>query len=303
MSTGSWAEEQIDEWCAKSGTLRLAVPVNSLLSQIDTPPKTLYVRGDASLLETFCIAVVGTRNASGYGLATAFRFAGDLARRGVCVVSGLARGVDTAAHRGTVLAKGKTIAVLGHGLDRVYPAQNARLAEEIVATGGCVVSEYAPGVPPLKPHFPQRNRIIAGLSKGVVVIEAAEKSGSLITARYAADYGREVFVPPGRIEGGDYRGSHCLIQEGARLVCNVDEVMEEFKISPHAFLATESEEDSRVRSLWQSRFSGEVRTLEDLFQICRLGLPDLLTQLEIAVSRGWVADLGGQRYALVTCSA
>ncbi len=282
---------------------RIAIPPRSLLLQISSVPQALYVRGDASLLESFSIAIVGTRNASGYGLATALRFGRELSDKGAVVVSGLARGIDTAAHRGALIGKGKTVAVLGHGLDRIYPSQNAELAREILEQGGCLVSEYEPGVPPLKQNFPARNRIIAGLCRGVVVVEAAQRSGSLITARFAADFGREVFVPPGRIEGSGFRGSHCLIREGARLVCSIDEILEEFAFA-HVLpreISEVAQESSAQRGMWQLCFNGEVRTLEELFHSWNPEGGELLTQLEIALKQGWITDLGAQRYALV-CS-
>ena len=171
------------------------------------------------------VAIVGSRAASAVALETAARLAADLAARGITVVSGLARGVDSAAHRGA-LETGRTIAVLGSGLDRIYPREHAALADEI-ARAGLVVSEYPPGTPPLPFHFPMRNRLISGLSRAVVVIEASEKSGSLITAACALEQGRDVMAVPGNVLSGRNRGGHALIRDGAKIVECADDIVEE----------------------------------------------------------------------------
>jgi DNA processing protein len=180
-------------------------------------PPALYVRGVLRDADALAVAVVGARLATPYGVEMAERLAGDLARRGVTIVSGLARGIDTAAHRGALRAGGRTIAVLGCGVDVAYPKENARLAAEI-AERGALVSEFPPGTPPLAPNFPRRNRVIAGLALGVVVVEAAARSGSSITAGWAADLGREVMAVPGRATSEMSRGCHALIKDGATLV-------------------------------------------------------------------------------------
>jgi DNA processing protein len=171
------------------------------------------------------VAIVGSRAASAAAHETAARLAADLAARGIVVVSGLARGVDSAAHRGALTA-GRTIAVLGSGLDRIYPHEHAGLAREIAAAG-VVVSEYPPGTPPLAFHFPMRNRLISGLSRAVVVVEASEKSGSLITAACALEQGREVMAVPGSVVSGRNRGAHALIRDGAKIVECADDIVEE----------------------------------------------------------------------------
>lgn len=187
-----------------------------LLREIPSPPPLLYGRGDPLALALPAIAVVGSRHASGAGLDTASRFARELAGAGFAVVSGLALGIDAAAHRGA-LAAGRTLAVTGTGIDRVYPRQHADLCAEILAGGGALVTEFPPGTPPRAGNFPRRNRIISGLSLGVLVVEAALRSGSLITARQALDQGREVFAVPGSIHNPRARGCHQLIREGATL--------------------------------------------------------------------------------------
>jgi DNA processing protein len=197
-----------------------------LLAEISNPPPVLWTRGDRSLFACPCIAVVGARAATRDGLEIAYQLAADLARAGIVVVSGLARGVDSAAHTGALDAKGKTIAVLGTGIDRVYPAENKTLHERIAADG-LLVTEFAPGAPPDLFHFPQRNRIISGLSSAVVVVEAREKSGSLITARLAGDQGRDVMVVPGQIRTGQNRGGHALLRDGAKLVESAVDILQE----------------------------------------------------------------------------
>jgi DNA processing protein len=190
-------------------------------------PVFLYVRGDLREEDTN-IAVVGSRMATTYGKFSTERLCRELALKGITIVSGLARGIDSAAHRGALAGKGRTIAVLGCGLDVVYPSENEKLFNEI-AENGAVITEFPPGTPPSAPNFPSRNRIISGISLGVVVVEAGEKSGSLITARLALDQGREVFAVPGIIDSPGSKGTHRLIKEGAKLVENVHDILDEIR--------------------------------------------------------------------------
>lgn len=199
----------------------------ALLRDTPRPPLALFVRGDPALLWQPQLAVVGSRNPSAGGRDNAQAFAAALARAGVVITSGLAGGVDSAAHEGALRA-GRTIAVVGTGPDVVYPSGNAALAERIAASGA-IVSEFAPGTPPRAEHFPQRNRLIAGLSLGTLVVEAALRSGSLITARLASEAGRDVFALPGSIHNPMARGCHRLIRDGARLVETAGEILEELK--------------------------------------------------------------------------
>lgn len=192
---------------------------------IPDPPPVLWYRGSLDALDAPAVAIVGSRAASSVALETATRLGEDLAARGVTVVSGLARGVDSAAHRGALRA-GRTIGVLGSGIDRMYPPEHEDLAREI-ARCGLVVSEYPPGTPPQDFHFPQRNRLISGLSRAVVVIEASERSGSLITASCALEQGREVMAVPGNVLNGRNRGAHALIRDGAKIVECADDIVEE----------------------------------------------------------------------------
>jgi DNA processing protein len=201
-------------------------PYPPLLRTITDPPPVLWVRGAIGALNRPAVAIVGSRAATPYALEVATRLAAELAGRGIAVVSGLARGVDGAAHRGCVQAGGCTIAVLGSGPDVIYPGEHDALAASI-CKDGALTSELGPGAPPLPEHFPQRNRLISGISLGVVVVEASEKSGSLITARCALDQGRDVMAVPGSVLGGRHRGSHALLKDGAKVVETADDILEE----------------------------------------------------------------------------
>ncbi|HET9863712.1 MAG TPA: DNA-processing protein DprA, partial [Steroidobacteraceae bacterium] len=212
-----------------------------MLRDSPDPPATLYVRGNVAALSEPQIAMVGSRNPTAGGRATARDFAARFARLGLTVTSGLALGIDAACHEGALGADGLTIAVMGRGLDEIYPAGHGGLAQRIAAAGA-LVSEFPPGTPALAAHFPQRNRIIAGLAHGTVVVEAAQRSGSLITARLAGNAGREVFALPGSIHNPLARGCHALIRQGAKLVEDVDDVLAELKISLSAQLVASAPE-------------------------------------------------------------
>lgn len=196
------------------------------LLQIPDPPTVLYVRGRLDLLGLPALAVVGSRNPTPQGVQNAERFAAAFAAAGLTVTSGLALGVDAAAHRGALMVAGATVAFIGTGIDRLYPAANQALALEIAANGA-IVSEFPLGTPPAAANFPRRNRLLAGFSRGVLVVEATVESGSLITARLAAEQGREVFAIPGSIHSPQSRGCHRLIKQGAKLVETVQDVLEE----------------------------------------------------------------------------
>ncbi len=198
----------------------------ALLGCIPDPPPVLWVRGDPAVLSRPCVAIVGSRVATPYALQVGARLAAELAGRGVVVVSGLARGVDSSAHRGCLDAGGQTVAVLGSGLDRVYPPEHTDLADRI-AEQGIVMAELGPGAAPCPENFPLRNRIISGISLGVVVVEASEKSGSLITARCALEQGRDVMAVPGSVLSGRNRGSHSLLKDGAKVVETADDILDE----------------------------------------------------------------------------
>ena len=201
------------------------------LMHIYDPPPTLYVKGQLPPADSPAVAVVGSRKPTAYGLKVAEALARDLASRGVAVVSGMARGIDSAAHRGALAAGGPTVAVLGSGIDVVYPSENRALYDRI-AQSGAVVSEFPTGTKPESGNFPARNRVISGISQGVVVVEAAEKSGSLITVDCAVDQGREVFAVPGPVNVPTSRGPHRLIKQGACLVESAADILEELGLAP-----------------------------------------------------------------------
>ncbi|MGF1803634.1 DNA-processing protein DprA [Aliivibrio sifiae] len=218
------------EWQEKSDThtiLPLSSPIYpKLLSEISAPPPILFIKGDPLTLSEPQVAIVGSRNASLEGLDCAKQFAHSIVQHNYVVTSGLALGVDGYAHHGAIEAKGKTIAVLGSGLDNIYPAKHRSLAHRVIENGA-LVSEFRPDAPPRADNFPRRNRIISGLSTGVLVVEAAERSGSLITARYANEQGREVFALPGSIQNPTAKGSNGLIKAGAKLVSSPEDIFDE----------------------------------------------------------------------------
>jgi DNA processing protein len=219
----------------------------TLLKEIPDPPPLLFVQGDINCLQDWQLAIVGSRNPSASGRDSAFEFARYLASGGLHICSGLADGIDAAAHKGALAGGGKTIAVVGTGLDRVYPAKNRELAHQI-AGQGAIVSEFPLGTPPLAENFPRRNRIISGLSLGTLVVEAALRSGSLITARMAMEQGREVFAMPGSIHNPLARGCHQLIREGVKLVETAEHILEELGAMAEFAQITELPTDSQQSS-------------------------------------------------------
>jgi DNA processing protein len=214
----------------------------ALLAEISDPPACIWTRGDRAIFARTAVAVIGARLASQEGLAAAREIACDLARAGVVVVSGLARGIDTAAHEGALDGGGPTIAVLGTGIDIAYPPENAQLIQRIAACG-LIATEFPPGTPPLDWHFPKRNRIISGLCRAVVVVEAREKSGSLITARLATDQGRDVMAVPGGIVGGRNRGANALLRDGAKLVESAVDILQELGLETGGFTHRSAERE------------------------------------------------------------
>lgn len=222
--------DTVQAWCAQPGNMLLPLDHAAYperLRQIAGAPLMLYVKGQVGLLSRPCVAMVGARNASMSGMQNAERMAHALSAAGVTIVSGLALGIDAAAHAGGLRAAGGTVAVIGTGADRIYPARNAELARRI-AVEGCIVSEYPLGTPPLRDNFPRRNRVISGLARGVLVVEAAAKSGSLITARLAAAQGRDVYAMPGSVHSTLAKGCHRLIrEEGAKLVETAADILSE----------------------------------------------------------------------------
>lgn len=270
----------------------------ALLAIPDVPP-VLWYRGVLDALRAPAVAVVGSRAASAVALETAARLGADLAALGITVVSGLARGVDSAAHVGA-LRSGRTIAVLGSGVDRIYPHEHTKLAGEI-AREGLVVSEYPPGTPPLAFHFPMRNRLISGLSRAVVVIEANEKSGSLITAACALEQGRDVMAVPGNVLSGRNRGAHALIRDGARIVECVGDIVEELGW-PHAGAAADGDASNDAPSstsgdpLLRLMHAGQAYDLDELAAVSGVGGVRLLPRLLELELHGLVQRVGGGRF-------
>lgn len=229
-----------------------------LLKAIPDAPVLLYVKGNLTKENNLSVAIIGSRRASLYGMSIAEKFATSLAELGVTIVSGLARGIDTAAHRGALKAKGATIAVLGSGLATIYPPENKKLFEEI-SEKGAVISEFAMATPPATYNFPRRNRIISGLSLGVIVAEASAKSGALITSRFALEQGREVFAVPGQVDSPNSQGVHNLIKDGAKLINNVNDVLEELtpQLKFHLKESTKEKNQSVAKSQITKNLSNE----------------------------------------------
>lgn len=200
-----------------------------VLRNIYDPPVSLYIIGNKQILNNDSIAIIGCRECSQYGSNVAKELAYNISKQKINIVSGLAKGIDSMAHKGTILAKGKTIAVLGNGLDTIYPAENAELAKEIIKNGGAIISEYPLGEKPQKQNFPERNRIVSGMSKGIIVVEAKEKSGTLITVDFALEQGRDVFVVPGNINQENSKGTNDLIKQGAKIITHYKDVLEEYR--------------------------------------------------------------------------
>ena len=263
------------------------------LAEIDDPPAVLWVRGDPLPLSSPAVAVVGSRTGTPYACAVAEHLAAGLADRGVAVISGLARGVDAAAHRGALAGGGPTVAVLGSGVDVVYPPEHASLADAVVGQGA-LVSELGPGAPPLRHHFPRRNRILSGLSRAVVVVEATVRSGSLITARLAAEQGREVMAVPGNVLSGRSRGAHRLIRDGARIVETADDILEEIGFGRTAAGAAAA--PAAVDPVLARMEPGDPCDVDTLAQQSGLAPPALLTHLTELELRGSVARIGPGRF-------
>jgi DNA processing protein len=264
------------------------------LTTIVDPPPVLWTRGSIDLLQHPSVAIVGARAATPYGLSVAARLAADLAAAGLVIVSGMARGVDSAAHRGALDASGPTIAVLGSGADVVYPPEHEALADAIAASG-LIVSELVPGTPPLPMFFPLRNRIISGLSRAVVVIEAGEKSGSLITARMALEQGRDVLAVPGNVLSGRNRGAHGLLRDGAKIVESADDILEELGMRGAGLGASAGSalpDDPVLASL----APGEPIDLDAIAERTGLSATRLLPRLFDLEMQGWVTRVGGGRF-------
>ncbi len=296
------------ELCRKMGVRIVAAGDQGyppLLGDIPDPPSLLYVRGTIEPADQLAIALVGSRKCTPYGLRIAERLAASLARVGLTVVSGLARGIDAAAHRGALAGGGRTIAVLANGLGEVYPPEHDDLAREVAASGA-LISESPMGQGPLAGLFPQRNRIISGLSLGVVVVEATPRSGSLSTAKHATDQNREVFAVPGPVDSLPSRGCHHLIRDGARLVETVDDILEE--LGPLVREVKASAEEPAIRHPAELSLSDQERTLlgrltdegtavDALIVATGLTASQVMATLSVLEMRRLVRRLPGPRFA------
>jgi DNA processing protein len=271
----------------------------SNLAQVYNAPPLLYVRGRIEKRDEWAVAVVGTRRASVYGKEAARMLGRDLAQAGVTVVSGLAKGIDTIGHRSCLDAGGRTIAIMGCGLDKIYPPENGRLAAEIVERGA-LVSEYALGTRPDARNFPPRNRIISGLSLGTVVVEADRGSGALITADFAAEQGREVFAVPGSIFARGSRGANYLIQQGAKMVCNVADVLEELNLTMVSQQAQARAviPENETEALLLQHLSAEPVHVDYLGRVAELPIAQVSSTLALMELKGMVRQVGGMNYVL-----
>ena len=282
-----------------------AYPAN--LRQVADPPPVLFVRGRLDPSDTRAVALIGTRRATSYGQVVADRLARDLAAAGVTVVSGLARGVDTSAHRASVGAGGRTLAVLGNGLDQVYPPENTELARQIIEqNAGAVVSEFAPGVRPDAVNFPRRNRIISGLSLATVIVEAGQRSGALITADFALEQGREVLAVPGSIFGPMSVGSNQLLRQGATPVTCADDILEAIGMAEAIGAApTEPRQPALAHHVpelpasearvWEV-LSGEPRHADELARTLRLSSGEVAATLAMLELKGLARQVGSMLY-------
>ncbi|MBN2197602.1 DNA-processing protein DprA [Candidatus Wolfebacteria bacterium] len=272
----------------------------SLLKEIPNPPSEIYILGDLSqgaLLKNEKIAIVGTRKATFQGKAIAKKIAKELSQKGMVIVSGLAMGIDTAAHEGAIEAGGKTIAVLACGLDNIYPRQNENLAQKIIDFGGIIISEYPIGAPPFPNQFLERNRIVSGLSIASIVIEAPVRSGALVTARLAAEQGREVFVIPGSIENTNYYGSHKLIRDGARLAVSVEDILEDLGLVKECenqdteVLIEEINDKNQLFIIKVIKQAGKAINIDKIIEITKLE-PQMVNQsLTLLLMKGLIEEV------------
>lgn len=273
----------------------------SLRNLADAPP-VLYVKGQITQSDMVAIGIVGTRNATIYGREVAEMLATDLVRNGITVVSGLARGIDGTAHKAAIDAGGRTLAVMGSGVDVIYPPEHRKLAQQI-AEHGALISDYPPGTQPEATNFPPRNRIISGLSLGVVVVEADEKSGALITTQFAAEHGREVFAVPGNIFSKTSRGTNKLIQNGAKTVLSVNDILEELNLgmvtSQLEFQMSAPSDLTDLESLLLSKLSHEPITTDELIRQVNQPTGEVTTTLMMLELKGIIRGAGNNNYVLL----
>ena len=270
-----------------------------LLKEIYAPPPLLYYFGNLDLNNDFPLAVVGSRKISSYGKQVTQQLVNGLTTSGLTIISGLALGVDACAHQAAIESSGKTIAVLGSGLNQIYPASNHQIAQKITNLGGAIISEFPLGMPPLKYNFPQRNRIISGLSLGTLVIEAGEKSGALITARYALEQNREVFAVPGNIYNQGSFGTNKLIKMGAKLVTEVGDILETLNLeqAQNFKAAKKVMPDNETEKILLKLLNDQPIHVDKLSQCARLDISIINSTLSIMEMKGMVKNLGNQVYA------
>jgi DNA processing protein len=272
----------------------------ALLREVDDAPVVIYFRGDMVLHDRYAIAVVGSRKPTSYGAAAAESISCDLASLGFTIVSGMARGIDSLSHKGALGVGGRTIAVLGSGLDVPYPPENKMLMERI-AGSGCVISEFPAGTPPNREHFPRRNRVISGMSLGVLVIEATSHSGSLITAQYALDQGREVFAVPGNVTSLTSEGTNELIRKGALLTRKADDIVEELAPVLRGLMKQNNRSNQEVTEEEQqlcALLSREPKQIDNIFRESRLASSKVLGILLALELKGIVKQTTGKRFYL-----
>ncbi len=270
------------------------------LREIDGAPPLLYLRGSLEDIDRWAVGVVGTRRLTAYGRQVTQELVQDLVHNGVTIVSGLARGIDSIAHRTAVEAGGRTLAVLGSGIDCIYPAENRQLAEAIASGQGAVLTEYALGVRPDARNFPPRNRIISGLSLGVIVVEAGERSGALITTKFALEQNRDVFAVPGNINSPASKGPNQLIQQGAKLVTSAADVLEELNIKQvlEKTAVQLALPDSSEEAALMAHLSGQPTHIDDLCRLTSLQTGTVSSTLALMELKGTVRHVGGMNYVL-----
>ena len=269
-----------------------------ILKEIHNAPKQLYVRGSLPKDHSLNFAIVGTRTASDYGKTLAFKIAKELAELGFNIISGLALGIDTQAHLGALEGKGKTTAVMGSAIDdnSIYPSENLNLVKKIISSGGAVISEYEPGTKSEIWFFPERNRIISGLSRGVLVVEAPEKSGALITARLALEQNREVFAIPGSIFSKNSLGANNLIKSGAKMVTTVDDILEELNLTDLKIEKGVKEEENLTEEekIILKIIEKEPIHIDKICEISKMAAGQVLSTVSVLEIRGIIKNIGGK---------
>jgi len=289
----------------KIGILTLNDPLYPpLLAQIHDPPPYLYYQGSPAVQDSHCLAVVGSRMGTPYGIKMTERLAWGLSQKGLTIVSGMARGIDTAAHQGALMAQGRTVAVLGSGLDVIYPSENKKLYDRIVDLG-MVCSEFSLGTLPERQNFPIRNRIISGMALGVVIVEATQRSGSLITARLALEQGREVFAVPGSVESFKSSGTHGLIKQGAKLVEHAGDILEElhWEESPNEVAPKSKSKipdripslSSKEKQIWDLLADGSLH-VDQMVRQAGIGISPMLSLLLEMELKGLIKQLPGKMF-------